>query len=369
MKAPIPAPSGAKPKVRIPGGYPGSRGYISTRAFVPAALLFSYLLTACLPQVVSEAFSPRDLRPPSVRDWDSTGPGEFSVQFDEEVEASAADFASDPDLGEMEISSEGNRIRIAAASPLPPGSALSLEGTVRDGAGNSTSFVLPFWGYNPSLPVVLLNEVLTQGSTTHPDLVELAVLESGNLAGLTFRVGCAAEPVQTYVFPPCEVAAGDFVVLHLKPQSLPEEMDETGDAAASGGLDAYPYARDFWYPGGDGALPGENGCLTLNGSPTGRILDALLYSARTSASDTKYGGFGSQALLDQARALAAEGAWRIAGSEVRPEDAARSEGTTSTRTICRSSDSGDTDSGSDWHVVPTKGSTVGRTNSDALYVP
>lgn len=334
-----------------------------------ALIVLPALLSSCLPQVVSEAFSPRDLRPPSVRDWDSTGPGEFVVIFDEDVEASPSDFASDPDLGALVVQGEGDRIRVAAPSPLAPGAALSLEGTVRDASGNSTSFVLPFWGCNPDLPRVLLNEVLTQGSTTHPDLVELAVLEPGNLAGLTFRVGCAAEPVQAYVFPPCEVAAGDFVVLHLKPQDLPEEMDETGDAAASGGLDAYPYARDFWYPGGDGALPGENGCLTLYGSPTGRILDALLYSARTSASDTKYGGFGSQALLDQARALVAEGAWRISGSEVRPEDAARSEGSTSTRTICRSSDSADTDSGLDWHVVPTKGSTVGRTNSDALYVP
>jgi len=204
---------------------------------------------------------------------------------------------------------------------------------------------------------------------THPDLAELAVLESGNLAGLAFRVGCAACQVLVYVFPACEVAAGEYVVLHLKPQGIPEERDETEDVSASGGLDAYPYSRDFWYPGGDGALPGENGLVTLYRSTTGPVLDALLYSARTSASDAKYGGFGTQALLDQARAVVADGAWRIAGTEVRPEEAARSEGCTSTRTLCRSSGSEDTDSASDWHVVPTKGSTVGGPNSDAVYVP
>ncbi len=334
-----------------------------------AALVLAVLLSGCVPQVVSEVLAPRDLRPPSVRDWDAPGPGEFVVEFDEEVEASPADFASDPDLGALEVRGEGDRIRVLSPSPLDPGRSLSLEGTVRDAAGNSTSFVLPFRGYNPDLPRVLLNEALTQGTSTHPDLVELAVLDPGNLAGLTFRVGCASVPVQVYVFPPCEVAAGEFVVLHMKPQGLGEEVDETDDPAASGGLDAFPYSRDFWYTGGDGALPGENGVLTLYRSTTGPILDALLYSARTSESDTKYAGFGSQSLLDQARGIVAEGAWRIAGAEVRPEDAARSEGTTSTRTLCRSSDSGDTDSAPDWHVVPTRGSTVGGTNSDAVYVP
>lgn len=333
------------------------------------ALIPAVLLSACVPQVVSEVLAPRDLTPPSVRVWDSTGAGAFTVEFDEEVEAVPGDFASDPDLGSLEVRSEGNRIRIETESLLPPGSALSLEGIVRDAAGNSTSFVLPFRGYNPDLPRVLINEVLTQGSSTHPDLVELVVLESGDLAGLTFRVGCASVPVQVYVFPPCEVAAGEFLVLHMKPQGLGEEVDETDDPAASGGLDAFPYSRDFWYTGGDGALPGENGVLTLYRSTTGPILDALLYSARTSESDTKYAGFGSQSLLDQARGIVAEGAWRIAGPEVRPEDAARSEGTTSTRTLCRSSNSDDTNSASDWHVVPTRGSTVGRPNSDAVYVP
>jgi len=333
------------------------------------ALGLAALLSACVPQVVSEVLAPRDLTPPSVRAWDSTGACEFVVDFDEDVEASPDGFSSDPDLGVLETSTEGSRVRITVSGALSAGETLSLEGNVRDASGNSTSFVLPFWGHNPDLPGILLNEALTQGSTTHPDVVELAVLESGNLAGLTFRVGSAAKPVLRYVFPPCQVAAGEYVVFHLKPQGIPEERDETEDTASSGGLDASPGARDFWYRGGDGALPGENGVLTLYGSPTGALRDALIYSARTSESDTKYGGFGSQTLLDQARSVVAEGGWVIAGSEVRPEDAAWSEGTTSTRTICRSSDSRDTGSASDWHVVPTKGSTIGGPNSDAVHTP
>jgi len=64
-----------------------------------------------------------------------------------------------------------------------------------------------------------------------------------------------------------------------------------------------------------------------------------------------------------------EGAWKIAGDAVRPEDAVSPEGASGTRTICRDSRSRDTDTKSDWHIVPLKGSTFGKDNSDAVYEP
>ncbi|HSV56809.1 MAG TPA: hypothetical protein VLH39_06845, partial [Magnetospirillaceae bacterium] len=282
-----------------------TNGRSALAGFCAAAL--AALAAGCVPQVVSEVLTPRDLSPPGVTAWDSTGPREYVIQFNETVDANPVDFSADPDLGAVEVFPEGFSLRIAVSAAAGPGAPISLEGTVRDAADNSTSFVLPFWGYNPDLPRVLFNEILTQGSSTHPDVVELAVLEPGNLAGLTFRVGCAEFPVLRYIFPSCAAAAGEFIVLHLKPQGIPAETDETGDTAVSGGLDAYPYARDFWYPGSDGALPGENGVLTLYASPTGPLQDALIYSARTSESDTRYGGFGSQALRNQARSVVKEG--------------------------------------------------------------
>jgi hypothetical protein len=124
----------------------------------------------------------------------------------------------------------------------------------------------------------------------------------------------------------------------------------------------------LWYRAADGALSGTNGALSLCASPNGGMIDAVLYSIRTVESDTKYGGFGSAALRDRVAAVVDAGAWN-ASAPPRPEDCARSTGTTSTRTICRSSSSADSDSGSDWHVVPTKGSTLGSTNSDEVYSP
>lgn len=327
------------------------------------------VLSGCAPEVVSGVLKPRDLTPPSVTSWTSSGERELRIEFDEEIEADPGLFALAPALGSLAVAATGAALTITADAEAVPGRSYSLEGTVRDAGGNSTSFVLPFWGYNPRLPAVLINEALTQGSSTHPDAVELAVLGPGDLAGLCFRVGSAGHSTLRYVFPSCEVSSGEFVVLHLKPQGIAEEVDELQGTGSSGGLDASDGGRDFWYRGGDGALPGENGALTLYGSPRGALTDALLYSSRTSSSDAKYAGFGSQALLDQAMEIAAAGGWAAAGGAIAPEDAVPSADTTSTRTLCRSSASEDTGRAADWHVAPTRGATLGAVNSDEAYSP
>ena len=54
---------------------------------------------------------------------------------------------------------------------------------------------------------------------------------------------------------------------------------------------------------------------------------------------------------------------------IKPEAAACSAGTTSTRTLCRWSNQSDTNTNQDWHIVPTKGISLGGPNSDETYVP
>ena len=65
-----------------------------------------------------------------------------------------------------------------------PGKKTELKGRVNDWIGNSLTFTLGLWGYNPNLPTLLINEFTTKGSGNNPDRVELLVLK-GNLAGIT----------------------------------------------------------------------------------------------------------------------------------------------------------------------------------------
>jgi hypothetical protein len=243
-----------------------------------------------------------------------------------------------------------------------------VEAQVADPAGNHLRFVARFYGVNTHLPALLINEFTTQGSGKHPDLVELRVLTDGNLAGACLCEGIAEDWDQRFVFPDVDVAAGDYIVVHFKPQGIPEEVDETMSTDLSGGYDAHPDAWDFWVPDGTG-LSGNNGVLSLCENPVGGIMDAVLYSNRTSASDDRYRGFGSTAVMERADALVAAGAWIAAEGTVRPEDAINPEDSTATRSMSRSRAGTDANSRHDWHITPTRGLTAGYENEDAIYVP
>lgn len=253
------------------------------------------------------------------------------------------------------------------SSPPPPTEEHSVEAQVHDGSGNHLRFVTRFYGLNELLPAMLINEFTTQGSATHPDFVEILVLTDGNLAGACIYEGIPEDWDDRYVFPDVSVSAGDYVVVHFKPEGLNEEVNETGQTDVSGGRDASDDAWDFWVRDGDG-LSGNNGVLTLCENPVGGVIDGVLYSNRTTASDDRYRGFGSTAVMQHAEYLEAEDAWRSDG-QIRPEDGVNPDDSTATRSISRGSSGSDTNSRSDWHITPTRGLTPGGTNSDEVYEP
>ena len=332
--------------------------------------LAAMVMAACVPHAAPSVFTVGDMRPPAVTTWGPTSSRQLVVAFDEELAEILPGVVSSPGapVTACSIGDDGHSVVIVLGADQVPGSAYAVSGIVADAAGNQSSFVLPYWGHNPNPPRILCNELLTEGTSTHPDAIEFYVERGGECAGLAFFVGEPNSFDIRYIFPRLAVEAGDYIVLHLKPQGLEIEIDERLDRSASAGIDASAGAWDLWYRGGNGALSGKNGALSLCLSPNGGYIDAVLYSERTVESDTNYGGFGTAALRDRVAAIVAAGAWH-ASDPPRPEDCARSTGTTSTRTICRSSSSADTDSGTDWHIVPTKGSSLGLPNGDAVYTP
>jgi hypothetical protein len=308
-----------------------------------------------------------DLRPPGIENVRATGPGSIAIAFDEEAALDAGSLSIEPTLPLREVSPPGRTVTVGVGTQVP-GREYRLEATARDTRGNSTTFLAQFYGFNARVPRVIVNEFTPRGSTDHPDLVELKALSDGDLGGLVLYAGTPSNFDARLVFPSLEVRRGSFLVVHCRPTGDPAEVDETGDPAASGGIDASPSARDFWLRGASG-LGGNNGVLSVYERPGGPILDGLLYSNRTSDSDERYRGFGTADMLERAEELARDGGWRIAGALVAPEDGLDPEGSTATRSICRSSTSADTDGRGDWHVVPTRGWTFGADNCDEEYAP
>jgi hypothetical protein len=338
-----------------------------THLLKTCALLALCLCTCCGPIAdIRERLNP-DLVPPVLLGVRTLDAGGLELAFDEPPLCRPEDLAVDPLLAIIAAHAEDCRLLVQTAVQTP-GLPYQLEAVVEDEAGNGLHFLALFYGFNGETPALLINEFTTRGTGNHPDAVELKVIQGGNMGGVVLYEGTPGNYDDRLIFPAFEVADGEFLIIHFKPEGSPEEIDETSAKELSGGLDASDQAYDFWIPEGSG-ISGNNGAISLYDRPGGAILDGVLYSNRTSDSDETCGGFGTLDSWQRALELAADEGWIIAGQEVRPEDAVNPEGSTGTRSICRGSCSEDTDTAADWHIVPTLAFTFGKENSDEIYVP
>jgi hypothetical protein len=329
------------------------------------AALWIALLAGCGPLAdLREKLEP-DLSPPTLQAVRVRGES-LELSFDEVPVCLPENVRIQPLLSLANLAVEGSRLCLSLPGQVP-GQRYMVELTVADARGNGLSFATELYGYNPGCPKLLINEFTPRGSSTHPDLIECKVLGPGDMAGVALYLGTPSNHDGRLVFPALRVQGGEFILVHCKPLGVPDEIDETGAKDLSGGLDASPDAYDFWLWGAAG-MNGNNGAVSLFDRPGGSILDGVLYSNRSSSSDTLYRGFGSAESLERAEELAREGGWLLSGEAVCPEDAVNPEESTATRSLDRSSASTDTDCAADWHVVPTRGSTFGAENSDEVYV-
>ena len=335
--------------------------------FFNIQMAFIALLSACTPLGADRKPVQSTAAPPVVQEVANDSPGLITLKFDKEITANAENFLIVPDTGIKTVECQGQSVQIYPARDLDAGEEYFLKGTVQDSKNNSTSFGVTFFGYNPDLPMLLINEFTTNGSGKHPDTVELYVTKGGNAAGITLFGGTKTTFADKFILPQLNVEAGDYVLIHLKPQGIDTEVDETERKDMASGYDSSNTAWDFWVQGGSG-LSGNNGAVTLYTNPYGMLMDAVIYTNRTSESDANYRGFGSTRFMLQAEEIAEEGGWVIAGDEITPEDCVWSADSTATRSIGRSSTSEDTGSAADWHTVPTSKFSFGKGNSDEIYI-
>ncbi len=328
-------------------------------------MLSAGLSFSCGPIPAIGAIEKADIDPPLFISIKAVSPNEIRIYFDETVNINADAVKIIPETKVVSIEDNMKEIKLITGFQIP-GINYSIQVAAADARGNSNSFIAGFYGFNPDIPEILINEFTTQGTGRHPDIIELKTLSGGNMGGVVLYEGTPSNFRSRIVFPAFIVKKDDFILVHFKPQGISGEADETENKRDSEGYDSSDNAYDFWVKGGKG-LSGNNGVLSLFASPGGSILDGILYSNRTSMSDEKYRGFGKRDTLIRAEELAASGGWQSAEEMIRPEDGINPDDSTGTRSICRKSSSGDTDSRNDWHIVPTKKATFGNENSNEIY--
>lgn len=269
---------------------------------------------------------------------------------------------------EAEALAEGSLVKILLNEPLAGGERYTADLVVEDTGGNSLNVLIPFRTRNERLPPLLITELRTEysGSSNPPrsEFVEFRPLENGNLAALRLYIASNGMDMDSPIleFPPMEVKAGEYIVLHLRTLDTEHSRDETGpDLAASGGPEAFPDARDLWIPGSKKLLRKTDGVLFLDQND--KILDCVLLSEAAVPWTKESIGYAAELMGRQ-------GAWLAAsGTENTPEssDAVASKDSTATRSICRDERKLDTNSAADWYITASSSSTPGKPNNEKRF--
>lgn len=161
-----------------------------------------------------------------------------------------------------------------------------IEGTVSDFFGNTLTFSIPFNGYNANVPQLVISEIRnaysssTDSSTGSKkykcEFIELYSLSEGNLSGIEI-ISAGDGEKRKYVFPECEVKAGEFIVVHLRTKEE-GSIDETGsDLSLSYATDSCSTARDFWALNDKACLSASDIILVKNGN-NGQLIDAFIFA-------------------------------------------------------------------------------------------
>lgn len=346
----------------------GSRLGVATIALLSAAIIMS-----CDPMGEIRKMDLGDITPPILNSHVVQDLGIVTLEFDEEVSLQAGSLrlnSCDEQIGVHPLAADesfSRQICLQIDGQSLPGKQYSLELVVEDKHQNSLSIVMPFYGPNPQAAQLLINEILTSISSKNRDTLELWAQRGGNIGGITIFWGLPGDFDYAWSLPALEIQAGDYLLIHCKPENLPEEIMELSDILASGGKNSSPLARDFWLFDAPG-LPDSSGIISLADNPLGKIRDAVFYSDKITISGKDYRSFGTKKLLDRAEILQGSNVWKVSGELIMVEDAAQTGSLTATRSINRRADHGDTDSAADWHVVPSGQTSLGSANNDEIYI-
>jgi hypothetical protein len=287
------------------------------------------------------------------------------IQFNFSQAVQVLSFSSDPPLPVQEIT-DGAQVQVILSGDVPGGESYTADILVKDDEGNTLNVLVPFRSRNERIPRILINELRTEYSKPKTEFVELTTLEAGNLGALRlFIAGYTANPL-VFEFPPVEVAAGEYILLHLRSIESDKSVmiNETGTSLAlSGGADSSAHARDFWVPGSEKLLHKTDAVYLMDQDD--RVIDAVMLSETDDPWWTK------EHFVQAADLLYQQGAWvQGAGNIPGPSDAVISAGikTAMTRSICRDKGLPDTNSKADWYIAATSKASPGAENDSTRYV-
>ena len=259
---------------------------------------------------------------------------------------------------EVESIEEGSVVRVSFSEGPGPGEKLTADLLAQDEKGNTINVLVPFRTRNDRIPAMLINELRTEYSKPKAEFIEFKILEAGNLGALrVFIVGNYKAPL-VYEFLPVEVAAGEYVMLHLRTMEELNRDEYGSNKDESGGVDAIAGVRDFWAPGTAKLLHKTDMVYVLDQDD--RVIDAIMLSENPDP------WWNKDYFAEAADFLFQQGAWKSPDGKIAgPKDAVDSFNikTAMTRSISRDEATPDTNTAADWYITATSGITPGKPNN------
>jgi hypothetical protein len=254
--------------------------FLRVVAYFSFVIVFGFVQVNCKNYGGSLSSFMGDIKPPGVLDAKPSDSKTFTISFDEPVRTIDGSYASKPADVRLDVVARLSDLIIGFDPSMKPGLEYGVSGEVEDGAGNITRFLFTFIGWNDHPAHMKLLEIQTGKnssiSSPHRDYVEFLATGAGNLGGMELLWASSVKQY-SYYFPCVDVAEGDIVVLHLAPEGIDAEKDETGsDTTISGGVDSSPEGRDIW--SFSGPLPDETGVIILRGRKGEEPMDGILYA-------------------------------------------------------------------------------------------
>jgi hypothetical protein len=282
---------------------------------------------------------------------------EIDFLFSTPVRVVSLHFSPVIELDEVE---NGSTVRVIFSKGPGPGQRLSADLLAEDSKGNTINVLVPLLSRNNRIPPLLINEIRTEYSKPKCEFIEFKTLQAGNMGALkVFIVGNYKAPL-VYEFPSVEVAANEYITLHLR-TTEESNRDELGrNLDESGGADSSPTARDLWIPGTGKLLHKADVIYLLD--QDNRVMDAVMFSESADP------WWNKDYFAEAAEFLFKAGAWKNPDGKIcSPADAVSSAGTTLTRTICRDETKKNSGTAADWYITANSSATPGNPNNPKRY--
>jgi hypothetical protein len=284
---------------------------------------------------------------------------EINFRFSKSVKVISLHFS--PAITQDEVEN-GSTIRVVFSDGPGPGQRLTADLLAEDEHGNTINVLVPFLTRNNRIPPLVINELRTEYSKPKCEFIEFKTLKAGNLGALRLFIAGNYKAPMVYEFPSVEVAAGEYITLHLR-TTEESNRDELGNNLdESGGADSSSTARDLWIPGSTKLLHKTDAIYLLDQD------DCVVAAVMISESPDPW--WSKDYLAEAAEFLFKENGWKSpAGTVCDPATAARSAGTTLTRTICRDESKANSGTSADWYITANSSATPGKPNNPKRYDP